>query len=209
MKAAIAKNECPFCAEQIMEPEKLEQLRHLEQVLSTKQFTNKEEVNRLIREKVIELLLQHFEFKRITPVEQTDDVIVLDDKEDDSDTAAEEQKENNKEESKEDKLAKAPTRNLKVVRQEARQEALKEIDPTMYQEAFNSEGVDFSNLPDTKLLQDLSDEDLKMLHGAGLDEATQQKIERLKQLRKALPKRLDSVQPRTAGKNVSITRRVS
>jgi len=78
MRAAISVNGCPFCGHEIMDPERLEQMLALEDVLASKQFTNQPEVDIAIREKVIALLLEHFDFRLIKDIEEepTDLIVV-------------------------------------------------------------------------------------------------------------------------------------
>lgn len=213
MKAAIAKNECPFCAEEIMEAKKLEQLQNLEQVLSSARFTNNDDVNQRIREKVTELLLGHFEFERITPQETESDVIVLDEENEEEEEREDVPKKTKiklgKKSKEEEELEDVPTRDLKSVRQEAKQAAMAELSPSLYQQVAANEGTaDFSSLPNPEDIENLSEEEIAMLMAGQGDPQTQKKVEHLQQLRRTLPKKLDNITPRVSGKGgSSITRR--
>lgn len=208
MKAAIAKNLCPFCDGEIMEPKRLEQLRNLEKVLSSKRFTNSDDVNKKICEKVVETLLEHFEFNLLQPIKETEDIIVLD-----APIAApvvapiaapvavpvETEIPTDK-----------PVRALQQIRQEAKLAAITETggknvspDISFYTNACNeqSEAVDFSNMPTSEELEGLTPEEVATL--MQVNPEISQKIERLKNL---APKKLSNIEQRSAGKNKSISR---
>lgn len=208
MKAAIAKNLCPFCDGEIMEPKRLEQLKNLEKVLSSKRFTNSDDVNKKICEKVVETLLEHFEFNLLQPIKETEDIIVLD-----APIAApvvapiaapvavpvETEIPTDK-----------PVRALQQIRQEAKLAAITETggksaspDISFYTNACNeqSEAVDFSNMPTSEELEGLTPEEVATL--MQVNPEISQKIERLKNL---APKKLSNIEQRSAGKNKSISR---
>jgi hypothetical protein len=211
MKAAIAKNLCPFCDGEIMEPKRLEQLKNLEKVLSSKRFTNNDDVNKKICEKVVETLLEHFEFNLLQPIKETEDIIVLDApiaapvvapvvaNVVSTATSVEAEIPTDK-----------PTRALQQIRQEAKLAAITETgsksaspDISFYTNACNeqSDAVDFSNMPTSEELDGLTPEETAAL--MQVNPEISQKIERLKNL---APKKMGNIEQRSAGKNKSISR---
>lgn len=80
MKAAIASNTCPFCSGNIMHPMKAEQYSHLLACLEQTAFTNKPEVDVQIREKVANLLVTKFVFKKLNE-EASSDLIAIESEE--------------------------------------------------------------------------------------------------------------------------------
>lgn len=96
MKAAIRNNVCPFCGSDIMESKRAKQYVALSSVLGNTKFTNKDEVDSKIREKVLEVLLENFEFAKLASAPKEDDLVAVDDdfeqhaEEDESDDVAEE-----------------------------------------------------------------------------------------------------------------------
>ena len=78
MKVAVGCNACPFCGEPIMNEKRHGQMLELDRVLANARFTNTESIDIKLKEKVITLMLEHFEFKRITSSLSEEDVIVID-----------------------------------------------------------------------------------------------------------------------------------
>lgn len=85
MKAAIKSNACPFCGSHIMDPKRARQYEALQSVLGKTKFTNKEEVDFKIREKVLEVLLENFEFMRLANSPTEEDLVAVDEVESASD----------------------------------------------------------------------------------------------------------------------------
>jgi hypothetical protein len=81
MRGALKHNSCPFCSEKIMEDAKAEQYYNLLQVLDNTTFTNRNDVDSKIREKVASLIITNFVFMKIAPPEAKDEIIVVGDTE--------------------------------------------------------------------------------------------------------------------------------
>jgi hypothetical protein len=178
--------------------EQLGQFTSLEEVLSAKRFTNKPEVDAKIREKVITTLLENFQFTRLKT--ETDDIVVIDEKEEVKTPIAQSETIPVPQEAME--LAEDPNKDPEI-RKEAREAARRDLpNMSVYEQVFNSSGTDadFASMPD---LDGLTPEEVKAFLGS-VDPATAQKVE---QLKRALPKKMDNVGVHTAGKNKSLTRR--
>lgn len=78
MRGAIANNSCPWCAEDLMSPDKAEQYFNLLNILDEATFTNKGSVDIKIREKVAALIIENFLFMLIEK-EQVEDLVVIED----------------------------------------------------------------------------------------------------------------------------------
>jgi|GEM_PF-5403973 len=78
MTHAVRQNNCPACGAKIMSAEKMQQYRQLRQVLTQHQLTNNPVVEAKLREKIIALVLQHFELTLVQTVEMDPDLIDLD-----------------------------------------------------------------------------------------------------------------------------------
>lgn len=79
MKAALRLNTCPYCAGEIMPKLKSEQYINLLDVLEATTFTTKLEVDVQIREKVANLLVSNFVFKKLENPTREPDLIKVDD----------------------------------------------------------------------------------------------------------------------------------
>lgn len=79
MRGALANNLCPFCSKEIMPALKAEQYLNLLEVLEQTTFTNRMDVDSQIRDKVANLLMGNFVFKKLAVPESKLDIIVLDD----------------------------------------------------------------------------------------------------------------------------------
>lgn len=81
MRAAFVNNTCPFCGGSLMHALKAEQYVNLLEVLDSTTFTNRPEVDSQIKEKVANLLVTKFVFKKLDEEALPADVIVLDEPE--------------------------------------------------------------------------------------------------------------------------------
>lgn len=82
MKAAIQRNACPFCGSHIMDPKRASQYQSLHSVLNKTKFTNKDEVDLKIRDKVLEVLLENFEFIKLNSTPEEEELVAVDEDED-------------------------------------------------------------------------------------------------------------------------------
>jgi len=78
MKGALRSNTCPYCAGEIMPKLKAEQYTNLLDVLEATTFTTKMEVDIQIREKVADLLVSNFVFKKLENPEKEPNLIRID-----------------------------------------------------------------------------------------------------------------------------------
>lgn len=78
MVHAVKQNMCPVCGDKIMSSEKLQQYTSLRRVLSRQQLTNNPSAEAKLCERIIALLLEHFDFTLIQDVELNEDLIDLD-----------------------------------------------------------------------------------------------------------------------------------
>lgn len=78
MTHAVRQNSCPACGAEIMSAAKMQQYRQLRQVLVQNQLTNNPAAEVKLREKLIALILQHFELTLVQAVEVDTDLVDLD-----------------------------------------------------------------------------------------------------------------------------------
>ena len=86
MKAALYSNTCPFCGSDVMEAKKAKQYSSLVTVLGDAKFTNREDIDEKVKEKVISLLVDNFEFTRLAKTKPKTEVIAVEDDEDSVET---------------------------------------------------------------------------------------------------------------------------
>ena len=76
MRGALRNNVCPYCGEELMNEMKAEQYYNLLVLLDTTQFTNRPDLDSQIRDKVANLMVSQFVFRKISSPQEEDIVLV-------------------------------------------------------------------------------------------------------------------------------------
>ena len=200
MKVAVGCNACPFCGEPIMNEKRHGQMLQLDRVLTNARFTNSESIDVKLKEKVITLLLEHFEFKRTTSAPVEEDVIVLDSTESVSPApvkkvpAEEPEVEEVPEEVPQEERAPDVNDLTAKVREAKRQAAETQVDEVEVQKLLKGYEQLIGGV------EELPDPDINQIETLMAGGSTMQQIEKMK------AKHLDAVGSRERGDNRSIRR---
>ena len=195
--------------------ERLGQIASLRKALQSVQFTTNPRSDAKIIKKVIDALQDKYTFIPISESDIVEDDVVIVDEPTISVASTSRARE---EAETMDKDVARDLQDLQRLREEARLEAEQEVaparalsplgqtaSPSSYERAFNSSGdFDFKDLPDSSLIEDLSEEEIAAFMGSQGDPALLRRAEELKRL---APKHLDATSVKQRGKNSSITRR--
>lgn len=204
---------------------KLSQAFKLEEVLASKKFTNKSDLDVKIREKVVAALLENFQFIPLNKVE-TDDVVVVDDNENKENKEEVKVSENIEvQEELDPEVEAAPSRDLQearaidlskdlTLRRQALVEARQDLpNARMYEDMLEASNRpvdldDLSDLPDLTTDGITPQEAKAFFGGSTIDPEIQKKAEELKKLApRMISKKLSSVEGSVSGKNRGIARR--
>lgn len=79
MRAALHGNVCPFCGAQIMDTKKARNYSSLVSILGKTQFTNRDDLDSKIKDKVLDLLVSNFEFYRLEDSQTNTEVVMIED----------------------------------------------------------------------------------------------------------------------------------
>lgn len=138
MKGAIQTNTCPFCGKNIMDKQKAGQYILLFKELEKANFTSKESVDQKIREKVLNILLENFEFSKI----ENKNVINIDDDEVAEDEDCDDDVDNEGDDEEDEKLKDVPVRSLAIKKKLAKKEAKEDPFLKAFQEAHQEVNYD-------------------------------------------------------------------
>lgn len=77
MRGSLKTNTCPWCGSSVMGDEKATQYFNLLEMLDQTTFTNRQDVDTQIKEKVASLMISNFIFMKLEQPEVSDDIIVV------------------------------------------------------------------------------------------------------------------------------------
>lgn len=80
MRKALTANECPYCGGSILDKESMQQFLDLHSVLDSQRFTDSQEHDKKIKEKVVRILMEYMKCVKVKDVKQDDDIVKLNEK---------------------------------------------------------------------------------------------------------------------------------
>lgn len=156
MRKAMADNLCPYCGGEILKKEVMQQFLDLHSVLDPQRFTDNQDYDKRIKDKVIRILMEHMECVKVKEIKQDEDIVKLD----------------SKEERVEVKGKTISSTQAKAVEEQ------KKMRKNMYTEVYQEQ---YGSLPPESAEGDVSEEDKEAAKDVVFSNATDsEKVERLK-----------------------------